>query len=441
MKHSFVRTVFLGYCILVSLGAVALMLPVCHYGDLSIIDAIFTATSAVSVTGLIVKDTAEVFTIGGKIIILVLIQIGGAGYMSFVTLFFMAIGKNQSISSKRTLKESIDLPSLNVNSIFKKILFVIILTEFLGALVLAIIFMQRYDFFESLWYGFFHSISSFNNAGFSLFSDSFVSFSNNPYMLFFLSLLTIIGGIGYSVILEVYETFTLKKQLGVHSKIMLYGTIFLLLFGAILFMIIEYSNPNTIGGMSFFDKFMNSYFLSANYRTSGFSSIDVGLLKDHSLFYGTIFMAIGGGAGSTAGGIKVATIAILIIAVFYTLKENDENISVFKRSIEQKTINKALAVLMCAVVFVLTATLVLVETQQAPFIKVLFEVVSAFATTGVSTGNGDVASLSEQFDFIGKSIIIMLMLTGRMGVFAFGVLLVGKASKTRFKYPVGRIMV
>lgn len=222
---------------------------------------------------------------------------------------------------------------------------------------------------------------------------------------------------------------------------MLYGTTFLLLFGMILFLSIEWNNPKTIGDMSFYEKILNGFFLSVNFRTSGFNSIDIGSLKDSSLFFSTLFMMIGAGQGSTAGGIKITTIAILVIAVLYILRDNNQEPNIFKRTIDQKTINKALAIIMVSSGLVLFTTLILVETQNLPFIKILFEVVSAFGTVGVSTGNGDILSFSEKFDTLGKSIIITLMLAGRLGIFAFGVILVGKSKNKHFKYPKGRILI
>jgi trk system potassium uptake protein TrkH len=222
---------------------------------------------------------------------------------------------------------------------------------------------------------------------------------------------------------------------------MIYGTIILILAGMVLFLSIEWDNPKTFGELSFYDKILNAFFLSVNFRTAGFNSIDLSSLKDSSLFFSTLFMMIGAGQGSTAGGMKITTVAILMITVVYILKQSNQEPSIFKRRIEQKVINKALAIIISSSFFVLFAVLILVETQNFPFIKILFEVVSAFGTVGVSTGNGDILSLSQQFDTFGKSIIIILMIAGRLGVFAFGLILVGKAKTKHFKYPVGKIII
>jgi trk system potassium uptake protein TrkH len=441
MQHQYVKSIFLGYIIIITLGAILLSLPLCHIGKLSFIDALFTAASATCVTGLIVTSTSENFTFLGELIILLLIQIGGIGYMSLVIIFFLFIRNSLSLDEKRAMKQSLDLPDLHVGSFVKKIFLVVLIIEFLGAVILTYEFSARYAFFDALWYGIFHSVSAFNNAGFSLFTDSLMSYNNNTVSLLTISLLVIFGGLGYFVLIELYENRRFSKRFTIHTRIMLYGTLILILFGMVLFLSIEWTNPKTFGELSLYDKLLNAFFLSINFRTSGFNSIDIGSLKDSSLFFSTIFMMIGAGQGSTAGGMKITTVAILIITVLYILKESNQQPSIFKRTIDQKIINKALVIIMCSSFFVLLAVLILVETQNLPFIKILFEVVSAFGTVGVSAGNGDILSFSQQFDTFGKSIIIVLMIAGRLGVFAFGLILIGKAKTKHFKYPVGRIII
>lgn len=441
MQHQYVKSIFLGYIIIITIGAIILSLPFCHIGELSFIDALFTAASATCVTGLIVTSTSENFTFLGELIILLLIQIGGIGYMSLVIIFFLFIRNSLSLDEKRAMKQSLDLPDLHVGSFVKKIFLVVLIIEFLGALILTYEFSERYAFLDALWYGIFHSVSAFNNAGFSLFTDSLMSYNNSSVSLLTISLLVIFGGLGYFVLIELYENRKFSKRFTIHTRIMLYGTFILIVFGIVLFLSIEWNNPKTFGELSLYEKILNAFFLSINFRTSGFNSIDIGSLKDSSLFFSTIFMMIGAGQGSTAGGMKITTVAVLIITVIYILKESNQQPSIFKRTIDQKIINKALVIIMCSSFFVLFAVLILVETQNLPFIKILFEVVSAFGTVGVSTGNGDILSFSQQFDTFGKSIIIVLMLAGRLGVFAFGLVLVGKAKRKHFKYPVGRIII
>jgi trk system potassium uptake protein TrkH len=441
MQHKYVKSIFLGYIVVIFLGGLFLSLPICHIGELKFIDAIFTAASATCVTGLIVTSTSENFTFLGELVILTLIQIGGIGYMSLVIIFFLFIRHKLNIDEKRAMKQSLDLPTLHVGAFTKRILSVVLIIELIGAVILTYQFIDKYEFLDALWFGLFHSISSFNNAGFSLFTDSLMSYQSDTISLFTISLLVVLGGLGYFVLIEIYENKKFSKRFTIHTRIMLYGTVILIVSGMILFLSIEWNNPKTFGELSFYDKILNSFFLSINFRTSGFNSIDIGSLKDSSLFFSTLFMMTGAGQGSTAGGMKITTVAILIITVIYILKESNQQPSIFKRTIDQKFINKALAIIISSSFFVLFAVLLLVETQNLPFIRILFEVVSAFGTVGVSTGNGDILSFSAQFDSLGKSIIIIMMLAGRLGVFAFGLILIGKAKTTHFKYPVGRIII
>lgn len=441
MSYKYVRTIFLGYVFIILIGAILLYLPFSHEGELRFIDAIFTSTSATCVTGLIVSSTSEDFTFWGEFIILGLIQIGGIGYMSLVVIFFLFIKDSLSIDDKQATKLALDLPTLHVGAFIKKIVLLIFIIELIGASFLTFQFSEKYEFLDALWYGIFHSISAFNNAGFSLFTDSMISYKSDITVLFTICFLIIIGGLGYFVLIELYENKKFSKRITIHTKIVLYGTLILIVFGMVLFLSIEWSNPKTFGDLTFYEKIINSFFLSVNFRTAGFNSIDFSTLKDSSLFFSTLFMMIGAGQGGTAGGMKITTVAILIIMVFYVLKQSNQEPHIFKRTIEQKLINKATAIIMFSSAFVLLVTLLLVETQNLPFIKILFEVVSAFNTVGVSVGDGNILSFSKLFDDFGKSLIIISMIAGRLGVFAFGLLLVGKAKTTHFKYPVGRIII
>ena len=441
MSYKYVRTIFIGYLSIIFIGAILLSLPFSHIGDLRFIDAIFTSTSAACVTGLIVTSTSENFTVIGEIIILMLIQIGGIGYMSLVIIFFLFVKDNLSLDDKRATKLSLDLPDLHVGAFIKKILLVVLTVETIGALILSYQFSEKYELSEAIWYGVFNSISAFNNAGFSLFTDNMIGYKDNTIVLFTICFLIILGGLGYFVIIELHENKKFAKRITIHTKIVILGTIFLILFGMILFLSIEWNNPKTLGELSVYDKLLNSFFLSVNFRTAGFNSMDLAGLKDSSLFFSTLLMMTGAGQGGTAGGMKITTIAVLVIMVLFVLKQSNQEPHVFKRTIEQKLINKAAAIVMFSSAYVLFITLLLVETQDFPFMKILFEVVSAFCTVGVSVGDGGILSLCALFDDFGKGVVIISMIAGRLGVFAFGLLLVGQAKKVHFKYPVGRIII
>ena len=441
MSHKYVKSIFLGYVFIILFGAILLSLPISHIGELRFIDALFTSTSATCVTGLIVTSTSENFTLIGEIIILTLIQIGGIGYMSLVIIFFLFVKDHLSFDDKRATKLSLDLPDLHVGAFTKKILSVVFIVEGAGALILTYKFSQNFEFNDALWYGIFHSISAFNNAGFSLFTDNMIGYKSDTLVLGVISFLIILGGLGYFVVIELHENRKFSKRITIHTRIVVIGTIFLILFGMILFLSIEWNNPKTLGEMSVYDKLLNSLFLSVNFRTAGFNSMDLSGLRDSSLFYSTLLMMTGAGQGGTAGGMKITTIAVIIIMVYFVLKQTNQEPHIFKRTIEKEVINKAITIIILSSGFVLFITLVLLETQEQPFIRILFEVVSAFCTVGVSVGDGGILSLSVLFDDFGKMAIIASMVAGRLGVFAFGLLLVGNAKKLHFKYPVGRIIV
>ena len=443
MNQKTLKIIFFSYLLAVFIGALILMLPFSHIGKLAFIDALFTSSSATCVTGLIVKSTSEHFTFFGQFIILMLIQIGGVGYMSVVTLFFLFMNKNLNIHEKNMAKEALNYSSnSDIQDFLKRVFVFIILIEALGAMILTFRFWMDMPFAQALWQGIFHAVSAFNNAGFSLFTDSLVRYHNDFITLLTLGILIMIGGVGYLVLVELYFKISRKKfMLSVHSKITLLGTLILLLSGMVLFLVIEWDTEGLFAGTSWYYKLLNSFFLSVNFRTSGFNSLDLSYLSDASLFCSTIYMMSGGGAGSTAGGIKITTVAVLIIATIHTMKISNQPPHAFKRTISAEIINRSSAIILIASLITIISTVVLVETQHTPFMKTLFEVVSAFCTVGVSVGNGDILSFSDQFNTFGKSIVIFLMLIGRMGIFAFGFLLVGKEKTKHLQYPEGRILL
>lgn len=443
MNQRTLKIIFLSYLVVVFVGAILLMLPFAHIGTLKFIDALFTSTSATCVTGLVVKITPEDFTFFGQFVILCLMQVGGVGYMSIVTLFFLFMRKNLSIHEKNMAKDSLNYSSnLDIQSFLQKVFIFTLIMESIGATILTLRFSADMPFGKALWQGIFHTVAAFNNAGFSLFRDNLVGYNTDFTVLVTVGLLIVFGGLGYLVLVELHYKATQKKfMLSAHTKITLYGTIFLIVAGMVLFVALEWHNKGTFGEMSLYEKALNGFFLSVNFRTSGFNSIDLGQLTDSSLFCSTIFMMIGGGAGSTAGGIKVTTIAVLIISTIHTIKISNQQPHIFKRNIPSEVIHRSSAIILVASLIAITATVILAETQKTNFIQTLFEVVSAFCTVGVSVGNGDVLSLSEQFNNFGKTVIILLMLIGRMGIFAFGFLIMGKEKTKHIQYPEGRILL
>jgi trk system potassium uptake protein TrkH len=432
----------MSFVILIGVGAFLLMLPFAHNGELSLIDALFTSTSAVCVTGLIVKDTPVDFTSFGHIIILSLIQIGGIGYMTAVTFMALMRRKKLTYRDRLILKESLNYPGMSGIFRFLKIVFAsIIIIELVGAIILSMRFWADMPLDKALWFGLFHSVSAFNNAGFSLFSDSMMGFRGDLLINITIPLLIIIGGLGYLVLLELYNYR--KKSLtriSTHTKLVLWTSGILILGGMAIILTLEWNNPKSFGSMDTWEKILAAWFASVNYRTAGFNSIDFSTFNDSDLFFGTIFMIIGGSPGGTAGGIKTTVLALSVIGVWYTLR-GQNNPHIFRRSLMPYQINKAYAIIFVASFYVLISTVILNESEKLHFVRTLFETCSAFGTVGLSTGNGGVLSYSALFSDLGKANIILLMLMGRIGVFAFTVVIVGKAIQTRIKYAEGKVII
>lgn len=418
------------------------MLPFAHNGHLRFIDAVFTATSAVCVTGLIVKDTPVDFTSFGQAIILTLIQLGGLGYMTAVT--FMAVMRKQKIGhrDRLILKESLNHPGMDGLVRFLKIVFAsIIIIEVVGMVILTLRFWEDMSFVKAIWFGTFHAISAFNNAGFSLFRDNMMGYRGDLIINLAIPFLVILGGLGYMVLLEIYN-FRKNRivRISTHTKIVLWMSGILILLGMFLLLSLEWNNPKSFGSLSTYEKILAAWFASVNYRTAGFNSIDFSTLTDSNLFFATFFMMTGGSPGGTAGGIKTTAVALALIGVWYTLR-GENSAHIFRRSISSYQINKAYAVIFVASIYVVVSTIILSEVEHLPFLRILFETTSAFGTVGVSTGNGGVLSYSALFSDWGKINIIVLMLMGRVGVFAFTIIIVGKAVESRIKYAEGKVII
>lgn len=442
MQTHDVKIIFMSFVILIGIGAFLLMLPFAHKGELTIIDALFTSTSAICVTGLIVKDTPVDFTTFGHTIILLLIQIGGLGYMTAVTFLAIMRGKKLGYRDRLILRESLNYPGMSGVFRFLKIVFTsIVVIELSGAAILTLRFFTNMSFADALWFGIFHSISAFNNAGFSLFSDNMMGFRDDLIINITIPLLIIIGGLGYLVLLELYN-YRKKSltRLSTHTKLVLWTSAILIFAGMAIILSLEWNNPNSLGNLPILEKIVAAWFASVNYRTAGFNTIDFSTLNDSDLFFGTFFMITGGSPGGTAGGIKTTVLALSVIGVWFTLR-GQNNPHIFNRSLAPYQINKAYAIIFIASFYILVSTVILNESENLHFVRTLFETCSAFATVGISTGDGGSLSYSALFSDIGKLNIILLMLMGRIGVFAFTVVIVGKAVKTRIKFAEAKVII
>ncbi|GAD18757.1 potassium uptake protein TrkH [Helicobacter fennelliae MRY12-0050] len=435
----------LGYLGIAILAGLLLMLPVMHKGDLSFIDAFFTASSAVSMTGLIVKNTPVDFTIWGQILIAFLIQIGGLGYMVIVSLVYIIFRIKLDFKSKLILKESLNHPTVDgVMRFVKRVIVFVLIFEGCGAVLLTLRFMIDYPFMEALWGGIFHAISAFNNAGFTIFDGGMMHYRGDLFINLVICSLIIIGGLGYLVLLECYM-FQKKRffYLSIHTKIVLITTATLIVLGTLMVFLFEYHNNKSIGELSLYEQILSSFFTSVNFRTSGFNTLDLSTFKDGTLLFGSIFMAIGGAPGGTAGGIKVTTIAVLLVYSYCILREKN-NIVVFNKKIPQRTVDDAFLIMVVAASYIaicITLLSFFEEGGSRGFLGLVFEVCSAFGTVGVSIGDGGSLSLVNSFGSGGKILIILLMLSGRVGVLAFSFAIFAKQKRKNFEYPEGRVLL
>lgn len=422
---------------LILVGAFLLMLPISSIdgSSLSFVDALFTATSAVCVTGLIVVDTGHYFSMFGQLVLIILIQIGGFGVMTITTIIAVIMGKKIQLRSRLIAQESLN--SLSVGGIVKLIKLLVKTTlfiEFIGGLLLSVRLYPEYGL-KGIYMGFWHSISAFCNAGFDIFGGTNIfNYNRDPIFCITIALLIIIGGIGYGVTVEVANKRRWSK-FSLHTKVVLVTTVALLVIGTVVLFCLEYNNADTIGTWDWWHKLIGAFFLSTTSRTAGYTIMDTGALHEASLFFMIILMFLGASPGSTAGGIKTTTIAIIFATVTSIIRGNDE-VTLFKKRIEHDLIVKSLAIFYIAAAIIVIATMYLCVTEDFPFIKILFEVTSALATVGLSTG------ITAGLTIYGKLALILVMLIGRVGVLTFLMAVAMRNhKKVKIGYPSERIGV
>ena len=428
------RIIIVSFLSILLPSALLLMHPIFSVTGLSFVDALFTATSAISVTGLGVVDTGQHFTIEGKFLLLFLIQIGGLGQMTLSALLLYVLGVKMGLRQQFATREELgQTDTINIKGLVKRIVTFAIIAELIGAIFLAFKWIPEMGFYDGAGYAIFHSVSAFNNAGFSFFSDSMVSFVNDPVVTLTIALLIILGGLGFTVVLDVanHKCRSFNK-LQIHSKVMLIATPVLLLIGTLLFWFLERNNVKTLAELGLWQQWMAAFFQSVSARTAGFNSIDLGAFTHASTLVMMILMLIGAGSTSTGGGIKVSTFAIAAVATWSFLRQRDY-VVIFKRTIPWQTVTKCLAIIVVSFVILVLAMFLLMITENAPFDRVMFEVVSAFATVGVTAGL--TANLTET----GKIIMVVVMFVGRIGPLTLAYLLT-QSKKKLLKYPEGKIL-
>ncbi|MDM1335489.1 potassium transporter TrkH [Acinetobacter pseudolwoffii] len=424
----------LGFLGLILIGSLLLMLPIAHQGDISWLQAIFTATSAVTITGLSVVNVGEAYTVFGQVVIMFLLQCGGLGFMTFAILAVMSLAPKMGLKQQVMAQESIGQTSLKkVSFTIKAVFLYSLFFEAIGTLILTLSWLREYPLSEALFYAAFYSVSAFNNGGFSLFPNSLMSFSGQYLITFTISMLYIIGGIGFLVLMDVKQHRRWRK-LSTNSKLILSTILGLNLSAFIVLWLLEASNPQTLGLMSLGDQAVNAWFHATVPRSSGFNSLPMEQMSDASTLVTMFLMFIGGGSLSTAGGIKVGTFIIVLVSVISFLRREDE-IRLFNHSIPEKTTFKALAVVcITAALIVMGFMSLLILEPEHEFLDLLFEAVSAACTVGLTRG------ITEELQPASLIILMLLMFAGRLGPLTLAYF-IATPKKSRIKHPPSEIQI
>lgn len=422
------------YAAIAAAGAVLLKLPAAAHGPTGWFDAAFTAVSAVTVTGLAVLDTGSHFTLFGQAVLLVLIQLGGLGLMTFAVLVLSMLGVPIGLPHRIFLREELNQTSItDLLRLVTTILRVVVACEVIGAALLAMVFVPESGWAGGLWQAVFHSVSAFNNAGFSLFPDSLTRYVGDPLVNVTIPALFIVGGLGFSVIADVRKRHRWRR-FTLHTKLMLLATAVLLVWTTVIFAALEWTNPATLGALpDAATRLMASWFQGATPRTAGFNTVPMEGLTDASALMLISLMFIGGGSTSTAGGIKVTTVVVLLMATVAFFRRTT-HLHAFGRSLGLDEVLKVLALTVVSILVVMTGVFALVIFQEGDFLDLSFEVVSAFGTVGVSRG------VTGELEPVGRIIVMVAMFIGRIGPLTLGFFLATR-SAPRVRYPAGHVFL
>ena len=431
------RKLIFGFLVAIFIGVILLKMPFSlrENQNITVMDSLFTIVSAICVTGLSVVDVSQVFTSVGHLIILFFIQLGGLGVMTVSIIVFLLVVKKMSFEKRELLKEERNSNSNGgITNFIKQLLLTVFVIEISGASILTYCFSKYYPLKKSIFYGLFHSISAFCNAGFSLFTNNLEIFKYDRLINLTISFLIILGGIGFVTINSLVIIKKKKLQnLSITSKFTLLITFFLLSFGTLLFLLFEYNNLSTLKNMNFVDKLINSFFQSVTLRTAGFNTVPLTNIRPATIFISYILMFIGASPGSTGGGIKTTTFGVLILYALGVLKRK-EYVEVFKRRIDWELINKALAIVVISVFYIIVITTIILSIESFPTDKVIYEVLSAFSTTGLSMG------ITAGLGIISKLILVVTMFIGRLGPMTVALAFTSN-KRSSIKYPKEEILI
>lgn len=433
------RIVLLGFICAIIVGTGLLYLPAATTAHQSapLLTAFFTAVSAVCVTGLAIVDTGTYWSFFGQAVIMLLFQIGGFGIMTVATLLGLMINRSLRLKTRLIAQtETRNLSAGDLRSIVRLIFTLTMITEGLIAATLFLNFKFRYDqgLFEALWNGVFHAASAFNNAGFALYDNGLMPFSSDLLMLTAIMLAILIGGIGFPVLFDLKQRLSNKLHLSLHSKITLAGSAILLVAGTVLILMFEWDNPATLGAMDTADKVLNAVFASVSSRTAGFNAVDIGAMEKETWSVHFLLMFVGGGSAGTAGGVKVGTFFILLLLVTAEI-QGRRDVTAFGRRISSQVQREAITVLVLGSAVVVAGTWIVLASTDFPTGQVIFEVVSAFGTVGLSTG------ITANLPPVAQITLTILMLVGRVGTITVAAALAMKGIKIGFRYPEERPIV
>lgn len=439
-SQSYPRIVALGFALIILFGTALLMLPVSSkVGSISFIDALFTATSATCITGLVPFDTFTTWSTFGQAVIIILIQIGGLGFITFLAIFMKMARKKMSLKQKMLLKESIGSLTIGeVKTLVKSVLLFTACCEITGAVILATRFIPLTDLKTGISLSIFTSISAYCNAGFDLMgmfspSSSLTTVNNDPIILLTVSALVVFGGLGFIVWEDMKTRKFNPKHFSIHSKLVLISTAILLISGTVLFFIFE--NNNTFSEMNVGTKLLNAFFCSVTPRTAGFNSVDIASMTPQSKFITMILMFIGGSSGSTAGGVKTTSIAILFLCVYANIR-NKENVEIFKRRITSDAIKKSISIVVTNATLIFVGSIIISLVQGGfKLTDIIYECISAMGTVGITTG------ITSSLSPISQLVIIILMYIGRLTSLIFALSFVEAKQKTTSQKPKCSIMV
>lgn len=434
-----VRIIASSFIVTILVGALLLTLPFASKtGDwTNFLDALYTATSATCVTGQTVLNTAAHWNYFGKTVIMLMIELGGLGFMSFVVIFVTFFGRKLRLKQRLVIQESLNIEHLSdVSGLIKYLIKFSLITQTIGAILLSVRFIPNLGVLKGIYFSIFHSISAFCNAGFDLFGNSLVGFQNDSYILFVIMSLFVTGGLGF-VVWKDLLSYRKNHRLLLHTKVTLVavGT---LIIGGWLILFVSESAYGTFDNLGLFDRLMNTLFMSTTPRTAGFASVNYAQVSPVGIFITMIFMFIGGSSGSIAGGVKVTTVAVIIFYVFKTFR--NKPVVLKRKSISQDKIVKSVVIITTGILLVLVATTVLLMSETIPdgagIEYVLFEVLSTFGTVGLSLG------LTPFLSVVGKVVSIIVMFAGRVGLMTFLLSLAHREPKTTsVMYPDAHIMI